>query len=63
MMKSFQEMKSQLKSLRVGATHVTKKEYELIAEARETANWDRVFERKLYQKYGSEYCTVLMIIG
>ncbi|KAF1294229.1 hypothetical protein [Candidatus Enterococcus leclercqii] len=62
MMKCYQEMKYQLKSLRVGATHVTKKEYGLITEARETACWDRVFETTLYQKYGSEYCTGLMII-
>ena len=42
--------------------HWSKKDLQLIQEAKETDNWKKVYNSKLYNKYGGEYCSLLEVL-
>lgn len=61
-MKDFPVIKRELKEHK-RVCHLTKSEFQAILDAYITYDWQPVYDTRLYQQYGGEYCLTLELIA
>lgn len=61
MRKSFEQIKLEMSKKR-SVKRWTKKDVERIREAKETGDWSKVQESRLYNKHGGDYCSLLEVL-